>query len=106
MPAGWASVRALSAYPRAQEHLTERTSTGALVTVVGVLVAAVLFAHETSEAFHSSNRVETRMVRGRAAARGGGARAPTADLTGLGARKHHAHDRTSTKRSTRSCASA
>ncbi|GHP03693.1 hypothetical protein PPROV_000244800 [Pycnococcus provasolii] len=42
------SLRRLSAYPRAQEHLTTQTTTGAVVTLMGIVIALVLFVNETA----------------------------------------------------------
>ncbi len=41
-------VTSLSAYRKTEDHLTRRTVSGAIVTIVGVLAATLLFAHETS----------------------------------------------------------
>ena len=39
-------VTSLSAYRKPEDHLTKRTVSGAIVTVLGVLAALVLFVYE------------------------------------------------------------
>ena len=41
-------VTRLSAYRKTEDHLTRRTVSGAVVTILGVLAATLLFAYETS----------------------------------------------------------
>lgn len=40
------AISRLHAFPRAQDHLTQKTSTGAVVTILGLLTTIVLFIHE------------------------------------------------------------
>jgi hypothetical protein len=40
------SLSKLNAFPRAEEHLMQKTSTGAAVTIIGMLLMAILFIHE------------------------------------------------------------
>ncbi|CAA6671798.1 unnamed protein product [Spirodela intermedia] len=40
------ALRNLDAFPRAEEHLLKKTSTGAVVSIVGLAVMATLFVHE------------------------------------------------------------
>ncbi|CAL9013465.1 unnamed protein product [Prunus brigantina] len=40
------ALKSLDAFPRAEEHLLQKTQTGALVSVVGLLIMATLFVHE------------------------------------------------------------
>lgn len=44
-------VTSLSAYRRAEEHLTNKTVSGAIVTIVGVLAASILLVHESGSFF-------------------------------------------------------
>ncbi|XP_023549502.1 endoplasmic reticulum-Golgi intermediate compartment protein 3 isoform X2 [Cucurbita pepo subsp. pepo] len=40
------AIKSLDAFPRAEEHLLQKTQTGALVSVVGLVIMATLFLHE------------------------------------------------------------
>lgn len=40
------SLKNLDAFPRAEEHLTRKTSSGAVVSVIGLVLMATLFIHE------------------------------------------------------------
>ncbi|KAL6287106.1 hypothetical protein ACE6H2_011496 [Prunus campanulata] len=40
------ALKSLDAFPRAEEHLLQKTQTGAVVSVVGLLIMATLFVHE------------------------------------------------------------
>eukprot|EP00252_Welwitschia_mirabilis_P025675 TRINITY_DN8135_c0_g1_i2.p1 TRINITY_DN8135_c0_g1~~TRINITY_DN8135_c0_g1_i2.p1 ORF type:complete len:350 (+),score=71.52 TRINITY_DN8135_c0_g1_i2:253-1302(+) len=40
------ALKNFDAFPRAEEHLTQKTSTGALVSVIGLLIMVTLFVHE------------------------------------------------------------
>ncbi|CAN6574031.1 hypothetical protein ACFX13_046690 [Malus domestica] len=40
------ALKSLDAFPRAEEHLLQKTQSGALVSVVGLLIMATLFVHE------------------------------------------------------------
>ncbi|KAK4344201.1 hypothetical protein RND71_037295 [Anisodus tanguticus] len=40
------SLRAIDAFPRAEDHLLQKTKSGAFVSVVGLLIMATLFLHE------------------------------------------------------------
>ncbi|KAJ8759752.1 hypothetical protein K2173_009853 [Erythroxylum novogranatense] len=40
------AVKSLDAFPRAEEHLLQKTRSGALVSVVGLVIMATLFFHE------------------------------------------------------------
>ncbi|KAB2613410.1 endoplasmic reticulum-Golgi intermediate compartment protein 3-like [Pyrus ussuriensis x Pyrus communis] len=40
------ALKNLDAFPRAEEHLLQKTQSGALVSVVGLLIMATLFVHE------------------------------------------------------------
>ncbi|CAM6110784.1 unnamed protein product [Calypogeia fissa] len=40
------SLSKLNAFPRAEEHLMQKTTTGAAVTIIGMLLMATLFFHE------------------------------------------------------------
>ncbi|XP_051126626.1 uncharacterized protein LOC127248367 [Andrographis paniculata] len=41
-------IRSLDAFPRAEEHLMQKTKTGALVSVIGLVIMATLFFHEVT----------------------------------------------------------
>ena len=41
-------ISGVDAYARAEGHLVERTPVGAVITIVGALLAALLFANEAS----------------------------------------------------------
>lgn len=41
-------LRALDAFPRAEEHLLQKTKSGAFVSIVGLLIMSILFLHELS----------------------------------------------------------
>ncbi|CAH9100885.1 unnamed protein product [Cuscuta epithymum] len=40
------AIRAIDAFPRAEEHLLQQTKSGALVSIVGLVIMATLFLHE------------------------------------------------------------
>ncbi|KAK3227343.1 hypothetical protein Dsin_007205 [Dipteronia sinensis] len=40
------AIRSLDAFPRAEEHLLQKTQSGALVSIVGLVIMATLFLHE------------------------------------------------------------
>ncbi|KAL4352660.1 hypothetical protein GQ457_06G034320 [Hibiscus cannabinus] len=40
------TIKSLDAFPRAEEHLLQKTQSGALVSVVGLVIIAMLFFHE------------------------------------------------------------
>ncbi|XP_031396430.1 endoplasmic reticulum-Golgi intermediate compartment protein 3 [Punica granatum] len=40
------ALKSLDAFPRAEDHLLQKTQSGALVSVVGLVIMATLFAHE------------------------------------------------------------
>lgn len=40
------ALKSLDAFPRAEEHLLQKTQSGALVSVVGLVIMATLFVHE------------------------------------------------------------
>lgn len=40
------AIKSLDAFPRAEEHLLKKTQSGALVSVVGLVIMATLFLHE------------------------------------------------------------
>ncbi|KAJ7554843.1 hypothetical protein O6H91_05G011800 [Diphasiastrum complanatum] len=40
------TLKYLDAFPRAEEHLTQRTPSGAVVSILGLLIMATLFVHE------------------------------------------------------------
>ncbi|XP_023546262.1 probable endoplasmic reticulum-Golgi intermediate compartment protein 3 [Cucurbita pepo subsp. pepo] len=40
------TIKSLDAFPRAEEHLLQKTQTGALVSVIGLVIMATLFFHE------------------------------------------------------------
>ncbi|XP_012460557.1 uncharacterized protein LOC105780651 isoform X4 [Gossypium raimondii] len=40
------TIRSLDAFPRTEEHLLQKTQSGALVSVVGLVIMATLFIHE------------------------------------------------------------
>jgi hypothetical protein len=42
------AIKALDAFPRAEEHLLQKTQSGAFVSVVGLVIMATLFIHELS----------------------------------------------------------
>ncbi|MCD7457963.1 hypothetical protein HAX54_036710 [Datura stramonium] len=42
------ALRAIHAFPRAEEHLLQKTKSGAFVSVVGLLIMVTLFLHELS----------------------------------------------------------
>ncbi|XP_009787019.1 uncharacterized protein LOC107800400 [Nicotiana tabacum] len=42
------ALRAIDAFPRAEDHLLQKTKSGALVSVVGLVIMATLFLHELS----------------------------------------------------------
>eukprot|EP00475_Leptophrys_vorax_P005411 TRINITY_DN13273_c0_g3_i2.p1 TRINITY_DN13273_c0_g3~~TRINITY_DN13273_c0_g3_i2.p1 ORF type:complete len:374 (-),score=8.29 TRINITY_DN13273_c0_g3_i2:23-1144(-) len=44
----WGAISKLHAFPKPEDHLTQKTISGAVVTLLGVTVMAVLFAHELS----------------------------------------------------------
>ncbi|MCD7467877.1 hypothetical protein HAX54_005530 [Datura stramonium] len=41
-------LRALDAFPRAEEHLLQKTKSGAFVSIVGLVIMLTLFLHELS----------------------------------------------------------
>lgn len=53
-------ISQLSAYARPEPHLTRRTVTGGVVTLLGLLVAVTLSVYETSHFWH--DRYETKMT--------------------------------------------
>ncbi|CAI5459817.1 unnamed protein product [Closterium sp. Yama58-4] len=44
----WGAISKLHAFPKAEDHLTQKTLSGAIVTLLGVATMMVLFAHELS----------------------------------------------------------
>ncbi|CAI9089895.1 OLC1v1024546C1 [Oldenlandia corymbosa var. corymbosa] len=40
------AIRSLDAFPRAEEHLLQKTKSGAFVSIVGLIIMATLFVHE------------------------------------------------------------
>ncbi|KAK6116076.1 hypothetical protein DH2020_008345 [Rehmannia glutinosa] len=42
------ALRSLDAFPRAEEHLLQKTKSGAFVSIIGLLIMATLFLHELS----------------------------------------------------------
>jgi len=40
------ALKNFDAFPRAEEHLTQKTSSGAIVSVIGLIIMATLFLHE------------------------------------------------------------
>ncbi|CAK9229104.1 unnamed protein product [Sphagnum troendelagicum] len=40
------AIRNLDAFPRAQDHLVQKTSSGAAVSIIGLIIMATLFVHE------------------------------------------------------------
>ncbi|XP_019162314.1 PREDICTED: endoplasmic reticulum-Golgi intermediate compartment protein 3 [Ipomoea nil] len=40
------AIKAIDAFPRAEEHLLQKTKSGALVSIVGLVIMATLFLHE------------------------------------------------------------
>ncbi|XP_057954835.1 uncharacterized protein LOC131148894 [Malania oleifera] len=40
------ALRSLDAFPRAEEHLLQKTQSGALVSIIGLVIMATLFLHE------------------------------------------------------------
>ncbi|KAK4594158.1 hypothetical protein RGQ29_018014 [Quercus rubra] len=40
------AIRSIDAFPRAEDHLLQKTQSGALVSVVGLVIMALLFLHE------------------------------------------------------------
>ncbi|XP_022740372.1 endoplasmic reticulum-Golgi intermediate compartment protein 3-like isoform X2 [Durio zibethinus] len=40
------AIKSLDAFPRAEEHLLQKTQSGALVSIVGLVIMAALFIHE------------------------------------------------------------
>eukprot|EP00899_Mesostigma_viride_P021692 jgi/Mesvir1/29524/Mv07019-RA.1 len=44
----WQAISKLDAFPRTEEHLTQKTSSGALVTIFGVVLIVTLFVTELS----------------------------------------------------------
>ncbi|KAL0366343.1 UNVERIFIED_CONTAM: Endoplasmic reticulum-Golgi intermediate compartment protein 3 [Sesamum radiatum] len=40
------ALRSLDAFPRAEEHLLQKTKSGAIVSIVGLIIMATLFLHE------------------------------------------------------------
>ncbi|XP_017615227.1 uncharacterized protein LOC108460295 isoform X3 [Gossypium arboreum] len=40
------TIRSLDAFPRTEEHLLQKTQSGALVSIVGLVIMATLFTHE------------------------------------------------------------
>ncbi|GLT49012.1 hypothetical protein SLA2020_225980 [Shorea laevis] len=40
------AIKSLDAFPRAEDHLLQKTQSGALVSVVGLVIMAILFLHE------------------------------------------------------------
>lgn len=40
------AIRSIDAFPRAEEHLLQKTQSGALVSVIGLVIMATLFLHE------------------------------------------------------------
>jgi len=47
------AIKSLDAFPRAEEHLLQKTRSGALVSVVGLVIMATLFVHELSYYLHT-----------------------------------------------------
>ncbi|CAI5521234.1 unnamed protein product [Closterium sp. Naga37s-1] len=47
----WGAISKLHAFPKAEDHLTQKTLSGAIVTLLGVAIMVVLFAHELSFVF-------------------------------------------------------
>ncbi|KAL5064376.1 hypothetical protein RYX36_026113, partial [Vicia faba] len=39
-------IKNLDAFPRAEDHLLQKTQSGALVSVIGLIIMATLFIHE------------------------------------------------------------
>ncbi|KAI4305523.1 hypothetical protein L6164_028886 [Bauhinia variegata] len=39
-------IKSLDAFPRAEEHLLQKTQSGALVSIIGLVIMATLFVHE------------------------------------------------------------
>lgn len=42
----WQAIKNLDAFPRAEDHLMQKTSSGAAVSAVGLFIMAILFVHE------------------------------------------------------------
>lgn len=42
------ALRSIDAFPRAEDHLLQKTQSGAVVSIVGLLIMATLFLHELS----------------------------------------------------------
>ncbi|CAN0879735.1 Endoplasmic reticulum-Golgi intermediate compartment protein 3 [Linum grandiflorum] len=42
------AIKSLDAFPRAEEHLLQKTRSGALVSIIGLVIMATLFLHELS----------------------------------------------------------
>ncbi|KAF2305383.1 hypothetical protein P3X46_004727 [Hevea brasiliensis] len=42
------AIKSLDAFPRAEEHLLQKTQSGALVSIIGLVIMATLFLHELS----------------------------------------------------------
>ncbi|KAL5654533.1 hypothetical protein ACJX0J_033852, partial [Zea mays] len=40
------SLKSLNAFPHAEEHLSKKTYSGAVVTILGLLIMITLFVHE------------------------------------------------------------
>lgn len=57
----WSKFNKFSAYARADSHLVQQTSYGALVTLSGAILAILLFSAEIGR-YHSSNRVTSMSV--------------------------------------------
>ncbi|CAN0927703.1 Endoplasmic reticulum-Golgi intermediate compartment protein 3 [Linum grandiflorum] len=47
------AIKSLDAFPRAEEHLLQKTRSGALVSVVGLVIMATLFVHELGYYLHT-----------------------------------------------------
>ncbi|CAI0446845.1 unnamed protein product [Linum tenue] len=47
------AIKSLDAFPRAEEHLLQKTRSGALVSVIGLVIMATLFLHELTYYFHT-----------------------------------------------------
>ncbi|KAK6937145.1 Endoplasmic reticulum vesicle transporter, C-terminal [Dillenia turbinata] len=42
------ALKSIDAFPRAEEHLLQKTKSGALVSIIGLIIIATLFVHELS----------------------------------------------------------
>ncbi|KAK7258302.1 hypothetical protein RIF29_23875 [Crotalaria pallida] len=59
-------IRNLDAFPRAEDHLLQKTPSGALVSVIGIIIMATLFLHELSYYLttYTSHRMSVDLTRG------------------------------------------